>query len=473
MKARKSYRIHSACLALFGLALFSPLHAFAEIRVVPESMEEVQLSFSPVVKRVAPAVVNVYTKRIIQTRPTMRDDPFFDFFFGRNRMSPPRQRIQNSLGSGVIVRSDGLIVTNNHVIQGGDQYTVVLTDRREFDAELVLADERTDLAVLRIDTKGEELPSLSFADSDQAEVGDLVLAIGDPFGVGQTVTSGIVSAVARTQVGISDFQFFIQTDAAINPGNSGGALVNMTGDLVGINSAIFSRSGGSNGIGFAIPANMVRSVVKSAVTGGAIVRPWLGIKGQVVTSDLAESLGLDRPVGVLVNSLHSSSPALEAGLREGDVILAVDEFDVFDPTSLNYRVATKAVGDRIELSYLRTKSMQKASVELVAPPEDPPRDLTELTGNHPLSGVTLANLSPAFAEEMGFDWLQEGAVVVGTARNSAASRLGLKPGDILLSINDREVATVRQAKTALGKNRSRWAISIRRGDRTLSVTVRG
>lgn len=469
----KMFRLMAACISVTAFAVLMPFYVGAQPRVVPESMKEVQLSFSPIVKRVAPAVVNVYSKRIIQSRPTLRDDPFFEYFFGRNRMQPPRQRIQNSLGSGVIVRSDGLIVTNNHVIEGGDQYTVVLTDRREYDAELVLADERTDLAVLRIDTKGEELPSLKFADSDQAEVGDIVLAIGDPFGVGQTVTSGIISAVARTRVGISDFQFFIQTDAAINPGNSGGALVNMTGNLVGINSAIYSRSGGSNGIGFAIPSNMVRSVVKSAITGGAIVRPWLGIKGQVVTADLADSLGLDRPIGVLVNSLYPSSPAKKAGLREGDVILAVDEFDVFDPAGLNYRVATKAVGDEVLLTYKRSKLTHKVRVKLIAPPEDPPRDLSELDGNHPLSGVTLANLSPAFAEEMGFDWEKEGVVIVGTKRGSAASRLGLKPGDILLGVNDRDIATVAQAKKALNQKRSRWAITIKRGDRTLSVTVRG
>ncbi len=232
-----------------------------------------QLSFAPVVKTTAPAVVNVYSKTLAaqDTQLGLFNDPFFRQFFGdRGNFRRPRKQVENSLGSGVIVDSSGLIVTNNHVIRGGTDIRVVLADKREFEAKLLLADERSDLAVLKIEVGEEELAALSFGDSDNLEVGDLVLAIGNPFGVGQTVTSGIVSALARTQVGISDYQFFIQTDAAINPGNSGGALVNMAGELVGINTAIFSRSGGSIGIGFSIPSNMVRTVVQSAESGTKI-----------------------------------------------------------------------------------------------------------------------------------------------------------------------------------------------------------
>ena len=284
-------------------------------RVVPESQVAIKQSFAPVVKRAAPAVVNVYVRhRVEQMVSPFSDDPFFSRLFGEN-FGIPRERIQNSLGSGVLVSPEGVVVTNNHVIQGSGEaeITVALADGREFPAKLIIKDEQTDLAVLRLDAKGVQFPSIEFNDSDSLEVGDLVLAIGDPFGVGQTVTSGIVSALARTQVGISDYQFFIQTDAAINPGNSGGALVDMDGRLVGINTAIFSKSGGSLGIGFAIPSNMVRLVVEAALKGGKVQRPWLGASLQPVTSDIADSLGLDRPSGALVKDLHPNGPAVRAG----------------------------------------------------------------------------------------------------------------------------------------------------------------
>ena len=251
-------------------------------------------------------------------------DPFFRQFFG----VVPRQQVERSLGSGVIVDPSGLIVTNYHVIEGASEVKVALSDKREFAADIVLKDQRSDLAVLRIKGAKERFPTLQFANSDDLQVGDVVLAIGDPFGVGQTVTHGIVSAVARTDVGISDYQFFIQTDAAINPGNSGGPLVDMNGRMVGLNSAIYSRSGGSQGIGFAIPANMVRVVVASAEGGsGAVKRPWLGAKLQEVTPDIADSLGLQRPSGALVASVVADSPAARAGIKTGDVIVSVDGTD--------------------------------------------------------------------------------------------------------------------------------------------------
>ncbi|MFN5721444.1 MAG: trypsin-like peptidase domain-containing protein, partial [Bradyrhizobium sp.] len=262
----------------------SPLAA--QDRRVPSSQAELQLSYAPIVQRVQPAVVNVYAAKTVQNRNPFLDDPIFRRFFGVPGQQP--EQMQRSLGSGVMVDGSGLVVTNNHVIEGADQVKVSLSDKREFEAEIVLKDSRTDLAVLRLKgTNKEKFTTLDFANSDQLQVGDVVLAIGNPFGVGQTVTHGIISALARTQVGITDYQFFIQTDAAINPGNSGGALVDMTGRLAGINTAIFSRSGGSQGIGFAIPANMVRVVVASAKSGGkAVKRPWLGARLQAVTPEI-------------------------------------------------------------------------------------------------------------------------------------------------------------------------------------------
>ena len=440
---------------------------------MPSSTSDVQLSFAPVVKRVAPAVVNVYSRRVVQTRSRISGDPFFDFFFGKRGFGTPRQRMENSLGSGVIVGDDGVIVTNNHVIANGTEFTVVLNDRREFEAEVILADERTDLAVLCIDTEGERLATIPFADSDLAEVGDLVMAIGNPFGVGQTVTSGIVSAVARTQAGISDYQFFIQTDAAINPGNSGGALVNSNGELIGINTAIYSRSGGSIGIGFAIPSNMVFSVVESATAEGVIVRPWLGIKGQIVSSEIAESLGLARPAGILISGLHPDSPARKSGLKTGDIIIAVDDFEVDDVQSLNYRVATRRIGETARFRYLRGQLEKTASVTMMAAPEVPPRDLRVLEGDQPLRGVSVANLSPAVADEYAFDWDATGVVIVDIARGSFASRYGFQKGDIIESVNGAETETVDELVQVLSQGQGAWRMTIRRGGRVIDLTIRG
>src|SRR5271156_4123342 len=284
--------VTALAIGLFGLLAPGASAQNAVDRQVPSSMGQLQLSFAPIVKRVAPAVVNVYATHVVENSNPFLADPFFRQFFG----GMPREQVERSLGSGVIVDPAGLVVTNYHVIEGASEVKVALSDKREFDADIALKDQRSDLAVLRIKGANERFPTLEFANSDDLQVGDVVLAIGDPFGVGQTVTHGIVSAVARTQVGNSDYQFFIQTDAAINPGNSGGALVDVNGRLAGINSEIYSRSGGSQGIGFAIPANMVRVVVASAEQGsGTVKRAWLGAKLQEVTPEIADSLGLKHP----------------------------------------------------------------------------------------------------------------------------------------------------------------------------------
>ncbi|MBT6826579.1 MAG: trypsin-like serine protease, partial [Rhodospirillales bacterium] len=324
--------IYGLVLMLAGLILWGN-SAWAQ---VPETQEQITLSYAPLVKQTAPAVVNIYTKTVVQERARNKlfSDPFFKQFFGDSlglQLGEPKAKVKNSLGSGVIIDPDGTIVTNNHVIEGADQIRIVLPDRREFDATVVGADERTDLAVLHIETNGTPLPFIAFQDSDGLEVGDLVLAIGNPFGVGQTVTSGIVSALARTQVGVADVGSFIQTDAAINPGNSGGALVSMSGKLVGINTAIFSNSGGSLGIGFAVPSNMVRFVIEGLEHGGRVVRPWMGAWGQAVTSDMAEPLGFDRPMGVLINGIWQGAAADRGDIQVGDVVLQVNGRDVNDP----------------------------------------------------------------------------------------------------------------------------------------------
>jgi len=446
--------------------------AKAQDRTPPTSREFIRLSFAPVVKKAAPAVVNVYSRRVVQTRSPFFDDPMFRQFFGdQSPFGLPRQRVQQSLGSGVILDAQGFIVTNRHVIQAAEEITVVLSDRREFEAKLLVSDEHADLAILKIDAHGEPLPTLELGDSDQVEVGDLVLAIGNPFGVGQTVTSGIVSALARTGIG-SDVSSFIQTDAAINPGNSGGALVDLDGKLVGVNTAIFSQSGGSVGIGFAIPAVLVRSVLAAATSGAPIQRPWLGATGQEVTAEIAANLGLAHPGGVLVNSVAANSPAAAAGIKTGDVILALEGHALSDPEELRFRVATQSVGKSAELEVWHNRQRDNIRVTLNAPPETPPRQTTPLGPSTPLGGATVANLNPAQADELGLDTTLHGVVVTEVKENTLAERVGLQNGDIVASLNRRPIDNVTQLRDALAATAGPWTFGIRRGGQLFSVTVR-
>jgi Do/DeqQ family serine protease len=462
-----------ACAALLAAAVsaLTPLlqGASAQERRVPSGPAEVQLSFAPVVRRVAPAVVNVYAARVVENRNPFMNDPFFRQFFG----AVPREQVQRSLGSGVIVDPSGLVVTNNHVIEGASAVKISLADKREFEAEIVLKDEHSDLTILRIKGANERFPVLEFGNSDELQVGDIVLAIGDPFGVGQTVTHGIVSAVARTQVGISDYRFFIQTDAAINPGNSGGALVDAVGRLVGINTAIYSRSGGSQGIGFAIPANMVRVVVASAKGGsGAVKRPWLGAKLQEVTPEIAESMGLKRPSGALVANVASGGPAARAGIRTGDLIVSIDGTLVDDPNAFDYRFATKALGGTAQIGLVRQGKEVAIPVALQGLP-DTPRNELEIRGRSPFLGVTVANLSPALADELRLDPQTEGVVVTAVADGSPARTLGFQKGDIVLSVNSQKITKPTDLDRIVNAGSRQWHITIVRGGQQISVVLSG
>ena len=475
--------IHRQMRPIWALATVAALFcalvpaAIAAEKAAPRSAAEIQLSFAPLVKKAAPAVVNIYTRKVVKTRQfsPLFNDPFFRRFFGDRfglGQGRERERVQNSLGSGVIVDSNGTIITNHHVIEGADEITVVLADRREFEASVLGTDEKTDLAVLRVDTDGEAFPFLEFRDSDDLEVGDLVLAIGNPFGVGQTVTSGIVSALARTQVGVSDLNFFIQTDAAINPGNSGGALVGMDGHLVGINSAIFSKSGGSHGIGFAIPSNMVRSVLAGLTKGqGHLVRPWLGAWGQAVNTEVASALGMTHPTGVLVNDVYPGGPADAAGVHVGDVILSVAGHALDDPQALRFRIATLVIGEKADLAVWRRGGEVKLTLNLAPPPEDPPREQTELSGRHPLSGAAVANMSPALAEELGLDTVKPGVYVLAIRRGGTANRLGFQPGDAIVAINGEEVKSVSDLKQILANPVNRWQVSLERNGKVLNWVI--
>jgi len=437
-------------------------------RRVPFSQQEIQLSFAPLVSQVAPAVVNVYASTKVEARSPFMGDPFFERFFNFPQMPP---RVQSSLGSGVLVDPSGIVVTNYHVIRDADEVKVALADGREFSSNILLKDEGLDLAVLKIEGS-EAFPAAKLGDSEALEVGDLVLAIGNPFGVGQTTTSGIVSAVARTLGGISDFGFFIQTDAAINPGNSGGALINMAGEVVGINTAIYSRSGGSIGIGFAIPANIVRSVVESARNGkDYFERPYVGASFERVTPAIAEALGMQRPTGALVTNVAPDSPAAKAGLESGDVAVAVDGKPVDTPEALDYRLATVPIGKTAEIEVLRNGKEMQLALPVERAPEGTGQEL-EIGGNGPFAGSKVAELSPALAQRLRLPVTGKGVVITNLARNSPAASIGLLPGDIVRELNGEEVTDAAQMKALAEADARWWQFTIDRGGRIIRQTMR-
>jgi serine protease Do len=435
-------------------------------------------NFVPVVKAVTPAVVNISTTRVVKTEgghaPFM-DDPFFRQFFGDEffrRFQIPRERRENSLGSGVIVSPDGYIVTNNHVIAKADEIKVLLSDKRVFVGKVVGTDPKTDVAVVKINAK--DLPSVPWGNSDKLEVGEYVLAIGNPFALNSTVTMGIVSAVGRANVGIADYEDFIQTDAAINPGNSGGALVNSRGELIGINTAIFSRSGGYMGIGFAVPANMVHTVMQSLIKTGKVTRGWLGVSIQEVTQDLAKQFGLAEATGALVSEVLSDSPAAAAGLKSGDVIVGFDGKPVESPAVLRNVVAQTAVDKTVKVDVLRDKKRRSFSVKIAEQPkeiaqagsEDESMQGHETAGETALSGLEARNLTPEIAQQLGLPGTTTGVVVTRVEADSAAAAAGLQPGDVIIEVNRervRSVADLKRINGKLSKNESVLLLVNRRG----------
>jgi Do/DeqQ family serine protease len=452
----------------------APIAPVGKGAAVPDSRETIRLSFAPIVKRVAPAVVNVYATARVEVRSPFEGDPFFERFFGDDFFGAPRERARSSLGSGVIVDPSGVVVTNHHVISEATEVKVALADGREFHAEILLRDERTDLAVLKIENGGDPFPAIDFGDSDDLDVGDLVLAVGNPFGVGQTVTSGIVSAVARTNVGITDSAFFIQTDAAINPGNSGGALVDMAGRLAGINTAIFSRTGGSIGIGFAIPSNMVRTVVAQALAGStSVARPWIGVLCQEVTPDIAASLGVAAPRGALVAQVEEGSPGEAAGLEVGDLILRADGRDIGNPATLDYRLAVGGIGEPLKLEVWRDGVTLAFTVTPAAEPELDEGDLTLLGGRSPLTGAVVTDLTAWLADRMEIRGADRGAVIVDIEPRSPAARVGFRPGDVVLETQGEEIGSAEQLAEIVEARSRIWRITFSRDGRVSNIVIGG
>ncbi|MEO9781148.1 MAG: trypsin-like peptidase domain-containing protein [Sedimentitalea sp.] len=456
-------------LAFIALVFLTAPAAIAETRV-PQSQAEISLGFAPLVKRAAPAVVNIYARRVVEARqnPFMNDPFFKDFFRG---FGNPQPRVQNSLGSGVILSEDGIVVSNYHVVGMATDIRVVLSDRREYEARVLLGDEEADVAILQLE-EADDLPFLTLRDSDHVEVGELAMAIGNPFGIGQTVTSGIVSGLARSGAATGQARgYFIQTDAAVNPGNSGGALIDVNANLIGINTSILSRSGGSNGIGFAIPANLVAEFVHQARQGAErFERPWAGMSGQQVNSDLAESLGLSVPDGIVITELHEASPFTQAGLGVGDVITHVDNQPVNSPAEMLFRMTVAGIGQDAKVTWMHDSEERQSTVAMAPAPDEPESDERKLSKSTVLPDLTVALANPAVIARFGLPLNTEGVIVTDPGRLGA--RVGLKTGDLIRTINRDEIEVSADVEDALTRpGRSVQLDLMRRGQR-LSLRFR-
>ncbi len=435
--------------------------------------QEVRASFSNAVEEVSPAVVNIFTKKrvVSRTRNLFFNDPFFQQFMGGPSIL--RERVEKSLGSGVMMTAEGHILTNLHVIEGAEDIRVVFADRTEQPAIYIGGDKDLDLAVLKLENPPSHIKPAQFMDSDTLQVGDVALAIGNPFGFGQSVSLGIISAVGRGNTQISQFGNFIQTDAAINPGNSGGALVDSTGKVVGINTAIFTKTGTNTGVGFAIPANLAQVILQSIITTGKVERPWFGATGQDLSAPLAERLGLTSPHGVLINELAPNGPAETANIRVGDVIIALDGQKVTDTRSFNARIVStpRLPNTKVPLTVWRGGENVTLKVQFKSPPAREQSDQCMLSGNHPLTGHVIEQLSPALNIEIGVPLTTEGVAVVETPQRRGFMAVSFKQGDILQQINGTDIHDLQDVEKALSRRARKWKITYTRGERLFRVII--
>ena len=437
-------------------------------------------SFTEVAKAITPAVVNI-TSRVARKHGRMQRDPMEEFFrspfgpfgpFGPQGPMPPQEPHGGGIGSGVIVSPDGHIITNNHVVDGANELTVTLPDKREFKGKIVGTDPKTDLAVIKIDASN--LPYVRWGDSSKLQVGEYVLAVGNPFGLNSTVTLGIVSALGRGHMGITQYEDFIQTDAAINPGNSGGALVSPAGELVGINTAIVSQTGGYQGVGFAVPANMAKPVFESLVKNGKVVRGYLGVAIQDLTQDLAKSFGVKQAKGVLVSSVAEDSPAQRAGLKQGDVIVACQGKPVEDPAALQREVTHTPVNTKATLKVIRDGREQEVTVIIGEQAETVKVASADSSTENALAGLEVQSLDMQTARELGLHGKVQGVVVVDVEPDSLADRAGLAQGDVIKEINRQPIKSVRDYEKIAGslkKDESALLLINRRGT-ALFITVK-
>jgi serine protease Do len=447
----------------------APAYAAAPAVVTPGSIET---SFAPVVERALPAVVNISSSKVskVSAQTPQEMEPFFRQFFGRDLQGQnsqrPRRQTEHSLGSGVIVRSDGYLLTNNHVIDGATDITVTLDDKREFKAKLVGTDPKTDIAVLKIDASN--LPTLPLADSTKARVGDLVLAMGSPFGLGQTVTMGIISAQGRTNMGIEEYEDFIQTDAPINPGNSGGALINTRGELVGVNTAILANNGGNQGVGFAVPVSLARNVMTQVMDHGKVVRGYLGVLPQNITPAMAKALQLKQANGVLIGDVTAGAPAAQAGLVRGDIILDVDGHKVNGANQLRMLVSMTPPGTTVRMQVLHNDTEKTVSVKLAEIPENLAKAGSSAERNED-AGATSALDGVSVEAAKG-----KGLLVTGVEQSSAASAAGLREGDVILEVNRKNVAGVADFDRAVRNVSSGTTLLlVQRAEKTFYVAVQG
>jgi serine protease Do len=411
--------------------------------------------FAPIAKKVLPAVVNIASSKTIrlsdQGQSPLFSDPFFRQFFGDDWSRIPREQRQRSLGSGVIVNADGYILTNSHVVAGADEIKISMGDKREFKGRIVGSDPKTDIAVVKIEATG--LPTVSFSDSSKVQVGEFALAVGNPFGIGQTLTMGIISATGRGGLGIEDYEDFIQTDAAVNPGNSGGALVNVLGELVGINTAIVSGGGGGNqGVGFAVPVNMARPVMEEIIKHGKVTRGWLGVSIQSVTAEIATAFGLaGQPRGALVGDVTPHSPAERAGLNKGDIILELNGTQVRDSQELRLKISMMAPGAMADLKLLRDRQERKITATLGESPTKPESEATPVGSSvpGPILGLTVGQLTPQLAAQFDIPAGTTGVVITGVTQGSPAEDARLQRGDVIQEVDRKTVNTVEQFQRAV------------------------